>query len=253
MTDDDTSDVSLEEIPFAGSLMEIASGDLAATRTLVQRLVAAQDALLATSTTIATLLAGLAFSAKSAIPALVGASLVIIVAYIDAIARVHTSRATHRLRVVERLFNSYVKVLRERGAARPQAVQGLRREIRRYSFGTEQAFEAVRLTDIWSVNRSRARSYFHVCLAVAMVVVGVIIWSSHDDKEPLCVLVEGGGVARVDEAPRPAVGALTIEPCPSPVAPTPSSVPEAAPSSSIASLTPTSVVEPPSTSTSASA
>lgn len=209
------SEHSIPELPYVDVILDLASNDVDATRALVQRLLAVQDALLASAATLAALMLGLSTTTRSPVPSLVAVPIILILAYTDARTWVHFRRASGRLRVLERLFRSYTKVLRESEAVRPVALKSFTREIRQYSFGTEQTFEAVTLSDIWQVNRGRLRAWVYLPVVVACVIVAVLVAASDETAaDDVCFLGEADVVLRSSQVPTPLDGTLTVVACP---------------------------------------
>lgn len=154
-------------------VMKVATADLESSRALLQRLLAIQDALLATTLTIVSLLIGLGFPEDRAAVVLLALPAVVVLAYVDATTRVHFRRVSQRVARLEMLFHQYVVVLRELKTARSGALRNLRRTIDAYQFGIERPAD-----------------------------------------KPVCLQTAGGGIAKLDKAPEPASGAVTLVPCP---------------------------------------
>lgn len=212
---------SISEMPFVDDVIEAATGDLDASRSLLQRLLATQDAFLATALTSATLFSGLAFTSDTAALAFVGIPLVLALGYLDAINWVHFRRVSSRIRSLERLMHHYVVALRETGTVRGAALRNLRRRIDGYQFGIERTFQVVNWGDVWRTNRTRVRWWLHGALALALAVCGgVLAATSSGVDTPVC-LETAGGVAEVEGVPRVVQGTVVVVPCPKKVQATP--------------------------------
>lgn len=208
---------TVPELPYVDAILELAKDDIDAARNLVQRLLAVQDALLASAATLAALLLGLSTTMKSMVPALVAIPIVLMLGYTDTRTWVHFRRASGRLRMLERLVTSYTKVLRESEAVRPMALSSFKREVRQYSFGTEQTFEPVTLADVWQVNKNRLRAWLYVPIVVACVVVGLLAPSIGEaSSSDVCFVGDGDAILRSSETPTPLNGTMTVVPCPEP-------------------------------------
>lgn len=160
---------SIPELPFADDLLATATRDLDATRALLQRFLAIGDALFASTLTVASLFAGLAFSnhrravAWSAIP------IVLCLGYLDGANWVRFRRASTRIRDLEGLFQAYISALRETKASRPDAVRGLRQRIDHYQFGIERTLKPATVGDVWRVNYTRLRWWLYLALALVLL------------------------------------------------------------------------------------
>jgi len=210
------ADPSIAELPFVDDVIAAANSDLDASGALLQRLLAAQDALLATALTAASLFTGIAFTSGDTALAFVGIPLVLALGFLDAINWVHFRRVSTRIRSLEHLIHHYVVALRETGTVRAAALRNLRRAIDRYQFGIERTLQTVSWSDIWRTNRKRVRWWLYGALAVLLAICGgVVAASSSGDDERVCIEVSGG-VAQVREFPRVTQGTVTVVSCPKP-------------------------------------
>lgn len=164
---------SIPELPFADDLLATATRDLDAARALLQRFLAVGDTLFATTLTVASLFAGLAFSnhrpavASSAIP------IVLCLGYLDGANWVRFRRASTRIRDLEGLFEAYISVLRETKTARPDAILRLRRRIDHYQFGIERTLKPSTTADVWAVNHTRLRWWLYLAVALVLLACAV--------------------------------------------------------------------------------
>jgi hypothetical protein len=163
------ADAAVPELPFVSDVLELAEKDLDASNSLVQRLLAIGDGLLATTLTIASLFIGLAFSSHHPAIVLAPTPLALALGYLDGLNWVHFRQASGRVRQLEYLFQAYIRALRETGAARPDAIDLLRHQVDGYHFGTEGSLVSVSVTDIWLDNRTRLRWYIYLVVAAVMV------------------------------------------------------------------------------------
>lgn len=211
---------SIPELPFVDHVVEAATGDLDASRLLLQRLLTIQDAFLATSLTSATLFTGLAFTSETAALAFVGIPLVLALGYLDAINWVHFRRVSSRNRSLESLLHHYVVALRETGTVRGTALRNLRRRIDGYQFGIERTFQVVNWGDVWRTNRTRIRWWLHGALALVLALCAGVVAATSGVDTPVC-LETADGVAEVEGVPRVVQGTVVVVSCPRTVETTP--------------------------------
>lgn len=207
------ADATVPEHPWIDQIIKLAESDLDAARGLLQRFLGAQDALFATTVTIASLVTGLAFSNDAPVFSLLGMPVVAVLAYLDAVMRVHQGRAAQRAWRIEELFHKYLRVLRERGVARPAAVADLRRAIDVYQFGIERAFERVRWNQLVAVPRRAPRWWL---FPVVIAVLAACSWLSQPEPKSasqVCLTTPGGFV-RLSKLPDRVSGTLSLIECP---------------------------------------
>lgn len=211
------TDASVPEDPWVDDVMKVAEHDLDAARGVLQRLLTTQDALLATAVSVTTLLTGLAITNHAPLFSGLGLPFVGVLAYLDAVAKVHTGRITQRSWRIEELFARYVKALRERDVARPAALSDLRRAIDQYQFGIERAFEEVQPKHLRREVRRQARWWLFPCMFAVLLVATAVAWPK-DRSSPVCVAADGG-IVRLNKAPERVSGKVTLVPCPKAAAP----------------------------------
>ncbi len=208
------NDKAIPELPFFDGLIDLAKSDLESSRSLIQRLLAFADGILASSVTVTGLFAGLAFTNKSPALALCAIPLLVVLGYLDGIQWAHFRRVAARVRVVERLFHAYAVALRETGTVRPEAIRDLRRHVDRYQFGSERSFEPVRLRNLWAENRGRVRWWLYALLALILLLFSM--WFVPDENSTrvrLCARDAAGSVVQFAETPVVVTGSLTVVPC----------------------------------------
>jgi hypothetical protein len=204
----------IPELPFATDVLEYVVRDLEASRALQQRCNTIEDALFGASVTVAGLLSGLALSTRTLGLALLAVPLILILAGLDVANRFQFTRASTRNQWLEGLVDLYVIALRETGTVRPQALGNLRREIDWFVFGVERRLESPGAADLWRVIRTRARSWFFVAIAVALIFCAFVVRPA--SSAPVCVQAQRGVVAKFDRGPSSVNGPLTIVPCEAP-------------------------------------
>lgn len=207
------TDASIEELPWVDHVMKVATTDLDASRGLLQRLLATQDALFATTITVASLLIGLALANHAPTLGLIGVPIVAVLGYVDAVVRVHAGRTAQRAWRIEDLFDKYVKALRERRVARPAALADLSAAIDRYQFGIERAFERVTATQLTREIKRSPRWWLYPCI---VGVLGLGSWVASDPPQKpssVCVAAQGG-VLRLSTLPERISGSVMLVPCP---------------------------------------
>jgi hypothetical protein len=181
-----TSYSRIPEIPSLTDILALAKDDLESSRSLQQRLLATGDALLATAITLSSAFLGLAFTNHSRDLALVAVPLILVLAYLDGVNWVHFRRTSTRVRSLERLFGSYVSVLRETGPARPTAIEFLRSRVDSYKFGIERSLEPCSLKQLWKANHSRARWWLFPAMLVVLLVAGTLWVGTAAAKPSTC-------------------------------------------------------------------
>jgi len=205
---------SVPELPFVDDVIEVAITDLDSSRALLQRLLAIQDALLATTLTIVSLLLSLGFTNDRAAVVLLALPVVVVLACVDATTRVHFQRVSERIARLETLLHHYVVALRELRTARPTAVRNLRRSIDAYQFGVERAFEHVSAKQLRRANGRVPRWWLYPGMAALIALCALVMPVGRSPGSSVCIETAGGGVARVNEPPEAVSGSVTIVPCP---------------------------------------
>jgi hypothetical protein len=208
------SDPSVPELSFLDDLVDLAKSDLESTRSLLQRLLAVTDGILASAVTLTGLFAGLAFTNKSAAIALCAIPLLLVLGYLDGVQWAHFRRTAARVRALERLIHAYAAVLRESGPVRPQVVRTLRQHVDRYQFGSERAFEPVPLKRLWAENRGRVRWWLYGLLALVLLLFSIWLVPGRDSSDArVCARDAAGSVVQFDDVPVVVTGSMTLVPC----------------------------------------
>jgi hypothetical protein len=212
---EDTSDLSnsLDEMPWAASIMEVVDNDIEASRQLLTRLLGLSDALLATTVTVGGLFVGVAASTKSSAIAFIAVPVMLALTYVDGLNWAQFRRVGNRIRRLEKLYQSYVVALRERATVRTEALDALRRDIDRYEYGVERQLRPPGLGDMWETNKTRARWWLLVVFSATPLFIGIALAS---DEEPTqCVQLADGSIIQTADAASVVGGPAEVVACPS--------------------------------------
>lgn len=209
---EDGASHGIEEMPWVAEVMAIVDKDLEASRSLLARLLAISDALLAATVTVGGLFVGLAASTSEPVLAYIAVPVMLAITYTDGLNWAQFRRVAYRIRRLEKLYQSYVVALRERGAVREPALEVFERDLVRYEFGIERQLRSPGVRDVWKTNLNRSRWWLLVALSVSPLVVGISLTTHHTSRS--CVRLTDGSIVQTADAATVVGGAATVVACP---------------------------------------